>query len=416
MSVEHIWNGTVLTIISDSGASSADLKGQKGDTGPRGPQGPAGVITDAAGNVVVDLSPYYTGTEVDNKIAAAIDGVDLTGYPTEADMAQYVSSALGPYATKEDVENVEVDLTGYATETYVNNKITTHTHDLTNYATKTYVDNTINNLDLDVDLTGYATETYVKTEVAKAQLEGAGVDTSVFATKEDLAAIDVDIDTDNKTIVKDDNGAISTAIGGYKVEGGDSAIFKSNPHNEWGTDLEDIDDHDYEWIIGNFNFSSYYTPSKYFGLATYKVDGTIKSTYKIQCVKETDTCYHLTGRMETNENIEVYFYKTAPYRVDLYWSISNSRENEIEAIGIFDGTTLTTYADTYVPIDANYIPVDGVTTTIQDGKLVALAGGDADLTNFYTKSEVDAKITYGTTDLTAGSSTLATGTLYVVYE
>lgn len=35
----HSWNGTVLTITSDSGSSSADLKGAKGDTGIRGPQG-----------------------------------------------------------------------------------------------------------------------------------------------------------------------------------------------------------------------------------------------------------------------------------------------------------------------------------------------------------------------------------------
>lgn len=39
MGISHSWNGTVLTITSDSGTSSADLKG---DTGIRGPQGPAG--------------------------------------------------------------------------------------------------------------------------------------------------------------------------------------------------------------------------------------------------------------------------------------------------------------------------------------------------------------------------------------
>lgn len=38
---KHSWNGTVLTITSDSGTSSMDLKG---DLGPRGPQGPAGVV------------------------------------------------------------------------------------------------------------------------------------------------------------------------------------------------------------------------------------------------------------------------------------------------------------------------------------------------------------------------------------
>ena len=37
--ISHEWNGTVLTVTSDSGTSSADLKGEKGDDGARGAQG-----------------------------------------------------------------------------------------------------------------------------------------------------------------------------------------------------------------------------------------------------------------------------------------------------------------------------------------------------------------------------------------
>ena len=40
--ITHSWNGTVLTITSDSGTSSADLKGAQGDTGVRGAQGANG--------------------------------------------------------------------------------------------------------------------------------------------------------------------------------------------------------------------------------------------------------------------------------------------------------------------------------------------------------------------------------------
>lgn len=93
----HEWNGTVLTITSDSGTSSADLKGV-GEMGPRGPQGPAGVSVGEGGNV--DLSNYYTKdetyskTEVDNKIAEAQLGgeggeIDLSGYATKDDLAEY---------------------------------------------------------------------------------------------------------------------------------------------------------------------------------------------------------------------------------------------------------------------------------------------------------------------------------------
>ena len=39
VSATHSWNGTVLSITSASGTSSANLKGEKGDTGPQGPQG-----------------------------------------------------------------------------------------------------------------------------------------------------------------------------------------------------------------------------------------------------------------------------------------------------------------------------------------------------------------------------------------
>lgn len=42
VSATHEWNGTVLTITSASGTSSADLKGDKGDTGAQGPKGDTG--------------------------------------------------------------------------------------------------------------------------------------------------------------------------------------------------------------------------------------------------------------------------------------------------------------------------------------------------------------------------------------
>ena len=40
--IQHQWNGSVLTITSDSGTSSCDLKGPKGDDGARGAQGAPG--------------------------------------------------------------------------------------------------------------------------------------------------------------------------------------------------------------------------------------------------------------------------------------------------------------------------------------------------------------------------------------
>ncbi len=38
-SITHSWDGTILSITSDSGTTAMDLKGKKGDTGARGPRG-----------------------------------------------------------------------------------------------------------------------------------------------------------------------------------------------------------------------------------------------------------------------------------------------------------------------------------------------------------------------------------------
>lgn len=68
ISATHSWNGTVLTITSASGTSSADLKGAKGDTGPKGDTG-------AAGKTPVRGTDYYTDadkTEMVNAVLATL--------------------------------------------------------------------------------------------------------------------------------------------------------------------------------------------------------------------------------------------------------------------------------------------------------------------------------------------------------
>ena len=89
--IKHSWHGTVLTITSDSGTSSADLRGPVGNDGVRGPQGRPGVITNPDGTIdytgyateqyveerledlefepTVDLSNYYTKDEIDATLA-----------------------------------------------------------------------------------------------------------------------------------------------------------------------------------------------------------------------------------------------------------------------------------------------------------------------------------------------------------
>ena len=62
-SATHSWNGTTLTVTSESGTSSADLKGETGDVGPQGEQG----IQGEAGKTAYQYAQEggYTGTETE---------------------------------------------------------------------------------------------------------------------------------------------------------------------------------------------------------------------------------------------------------------------------------------------------------------------------------------------------------------
>ena len=75
--ITHKWDGTVLTITSDSGTSSMDLKGKKGDTGIRGPQGRAGVILNEDGTI--DWNGYATEAYVIDAIETALEDYTPSG-------------------------------------------------------------------------------------------------------------------------------------------------------------------------------------------------------------------------------------------------------------------------------------------------------------------------------------------------
>lgn len=115
MGISHSWNGTVLTITSDSGTSSADLKG---DIGIRGPQGVAGSI---------DTSRYYTKDETETFVNDAIEynRPNLSLLATKADIKNLASKDYVSIAIEDLVSfnylNTVVD--GLASEDYVNTAI-----------------------------------------------------------------------------------------------------------------------------------------------------------------------------------------------------------------------------------------------------------------------------------------------------
>ena len=114
--ITHKWNGTVLTITSDSGTSSADLKGAKGDDGARGAQGVAGDTRAVA--PTIDLTKKGTVTTLTitdgdgvhtsyiNDGAAPVKGVD---YWTEADKAEMIAACSAPTFVTNTSEMVDTN-------------------------------------------------------------------------------------------------------------------------------------------------------------------------------------------------------------------------------------------------------------------------------------------------------------------
>ena len=354
--IKHYWVGTTLMVESDAGVSGCDLKGRTGDIGPRGPQGPAGVVVGDGGDINIDLTGYATETYVDNAIANA------------------------------ELGGGDIDLTGYATTEYVNTVVNSNKPDLTNYATKSYVDSAVDNVD--VDLTDYATKNYVSTEIAKAQLEGADVDLSGYATKDDIA--DMATKSYVQSAIGNSNGAAGASIAEYtdvfrgaSNETSGNVGFTTGAEGSGATyyiktvsvdEEEDI----FSFTIpiaptyGSDNDTGVEEITGTFSGSKYNYSYSVLYTYTYQYNANTNT--YTGGNVRSihvlldPENYVAHFtaYYVSPIRPDIW--------GEDKA---------------YTCLNPNVVPIDGETIQINDnGKLSAIAGGSVDLTNYATKTYV----------------------------
>lgn len=228
-SVAHTWNGTLLTLTSASGTSTADLRGPQGDQGPvgeRGPQGDRGIQGEQGipgrdgrdGTTPIKGVDYFTAAEKQEIIDAAVkavdvEGLDLSRYATTTYVQTAINASapdLSPYAKKTDIPST----TGLATEQYVQNAIAAVDPkvDLTDYYNKAQTDAAIDKAvevkkldlinyytkgetDLKVqnvvdDMAQLASKDYVRAEIAQAQFDHKEVDLSLYALKTDIPSLE----------------------------------------------------------------------------------------------------------------------------------------------------------------------------------------------------------------------------------
>ena len=125
---------------------------------------PNSVIDDGAGGTVtLDLTGYATESYVDTAVANV--SVDLTGYATET----YVNNTVANYLT---ISSFNTQISSYALTTDVNNALAlkANTSSLAAVATSGNY-NDLSNTPTIPSLTGYATETYVDNEIANISVE-----------------------------------------------------------------------------------------------------------------------------------------------------------------------------------------------------------------------------------------------------
>ena len=163
-------------------------------------------VNEAVANLDIDteninLSNYYTKTETDTKINEAIGSLDIN---------------------PEDI-----DLSNYYTKVETNAKLLDY---YTKNETDTKIQDAIDEIP-ETDLTGYATQEYVSQKVAEAQLDGADVDLSAYYTKSETnQLVETEVNTSITEAVKP--YALKTELEDYATqEYVDNAVATGNLEN-----------------------------------------------------------------------------------------------------------------------------------------------------------------------------------------
>lgn len=296
-------------------------------------------------DITVDLTGYATEKYVDDAIAGIeIPEVDLSAYYTANETDKKIGDAISAIP--------KVDLTDYAKKSEIPSTV--------GLATVKYVDEKFSSVD--VDLTGYATEDYVNKEIAKAQLSGDGdIDLDGFATEKYV----------------DDAIANISLTPGEKGDKGDPGY----------TPVKGVD---------YFDGKDGYTPIKgvdYFDGAP----GANGQDGKDYVLTEADK-QEIAGMVEVSGGGDsgdcdcIYVGETEPTNDSLLWIDSGSEADDIEAVSMADVEAAIDEALKDVSVDVDLTGYATEEYVNQEIAKAQLGGEDVDLTGYATETYVGTAI------------------------
>lgn len=144
-------------------------------------------ILTGAGAITIDLSNYYTKSQVVQQIEDALDGASLTDYFDKTETTTAINTAVSNLYSKTEIDTKisNISLSSYYTKTEIDSKISEidigAQVDLSNYYIKTEIDSKISNISLsnyytkteidlalsNINLTNYYTKSQMTLELAK---------------------------------------------------------------------------------------------------------------------------------------------------------------------------------------------------------------------------------------------------------
>ena len=269
-------------------------------------------LTNDSGFLTSIPSEYITDSEMSSALSTKANTSDipsLNGYATETFVTNKIAEA--------SLSGGEVDLSGYATKDDLTSKVdkvegkSLSTNDLTNELKSNYDEAYLHSQSTHVQasdipsLDGYATENFVTNKIAEAQLGGGGVDTTSFAT-------DLSLTGSNLQLKNSQGNLIGNAITLPSTSGGAS---------ETVTVVRDI--------YANNEMPKMYVTSDRLGSLASKADGAADCEVEIRFNRQIIKCY-ATGAVQGTssaslpaKNYTFKFYSDAEHttknKIDVGW-------------------------------------------------------------------------------------------------